>query len=764
MVCSVQTLLKKGKEADVLLVLPPAAPALASLQGSGSVASKADTADVATVAAELARASAAFAAAVVAARTAATPGTTSNNSRSSVPADRRSSPTAVQLLAARAVAKEAADACTALSRQLYLRLLEAIIGAETSRQQLQQPNRQPAAKHAKASFCRMLQSNLPFHASLAACAAHIVQHLLKDDAAGGAVAVAGGAAAAGSAADSVLPFASVLRAYAVPPHEAFKVIETVVRCEPLLSDALVGLLAAAETEIMTRQVWEAGSPFFDVVSTSTVSSDSSDSDGGGGGSSSDGSSGGAPSVADAAPELLAAAAMAASEGHRGGGGRRSAGGGGAVDPAPLVTFTPPQSSKKKHAMAHAKKGQAGASPTSASASASHQPTDEKLKPKPKTRSRSLQIFFRKMYTVAHARLVRVGGALIVSPKEMTAAWACFEAAMTHGTHLRTLLEGRHVDHVLLSSLYVVCKVGGPSTELKFKAIIAAHNAVDDASWGSQITEHVYLGTQASLSTASSRNGGRGKQSPLSNAVSTVAARPLPPVIGSVVDYYNTVFVPEMKEYLLGATAVHATKTVGSTSFSIQGRDADGEGTPPSRKDGATAAARAAAANDLYHRLLRGGSGSVRSSGAGSGRQAAAGDSHAQSPRSQKFAEVVSSPRGKLLYSFPESPLHAAAATAAAVSAAVTPSKHGSMAALLAAGIAAGNAATASEMVGGEEVPSRRRPLKRLLFATDSEDDDDAVAGGASAGSPAGTVTAAATSASKKVARTVARMNPAAAAF
>lgn len=70
-------------------------------------------------------------------------------------------------------------------------------------------------------------------------------------------------------------------------------------------------------------------------------------------------------------------------------------------------------------------------------------------------SRSLELFFRKLYHLAYSRLQRVCALLRVGEDTVRRIWTCFEAALTTQ---HDLFVDRHMDQILLATIYGICKV------------------------------------------------------------------------------------------------------------------------------------------------------------------------------------------------------------------------------------------------------------------------------------------------------------------
>ena len=65
------------------------------------------------------------------------------------------------------------------------------------------------------------------------------------------------------------------------------------------------------------------------------------------------------------------------------------------------------------------------------------------------------LFFRKVYHLAHLRLDKLCSALEISDDGKRKIWTTFEHALREETHL---MKDRHLDQILMCSLYIVCRV------------------------------------------------------------------------------------------------------------------------------------------------------------------------------------------------------------------------------------------------------------------------------------------------------------------
>ena len=76
-------------------------------------------------------------------------------------------------------------------------------------------------------------------------------------------------------------------------------------------------------------------------------------------------------------------------------------------------------------------------------------------PSKPTKTGSLCIFFRKVYHVAHLRLDMLCNTLEITEDVKRKIWTTFEYTIRNHTDL---MKDRHLDQLLMCSLYIVCKV------------------------------------------------------------------------------------------------------------------------------------------------------------------------------------------------------------------------------------------------------------------------------------------------------------------
>ncbi|XP_025079135.1 retinoblastoma-associated protein-like isoform X2 [Pomacea canaliculata] len=91
------------------------------------------------------------------------------------------------------------------------------------------------------------------------------------------------------------------------------------------------------------------------------------------------------------------------------------------------------------------------------------------------RSTSLTAFFNKVYRLAYHRLQRLCSMLQLGKDLLQKIWTCFENCITYRLDL---LKNRHIDQILMCSLYGVCKVA--DKEVRFKTIVQEYKNLPHA--------------------------------------------------------------------------------------------------------------------------------------------------------------------------------------------------------------------------------------------------------------------------------------------
>lgn len=157
------------------------------------------------------------------------------------------------------------------------------------------------------------------------------------------------------------------------------------------------------------------------------------------------------------------------------------------------------------------------------------------------RTSVLQLFFRKVLSLAASRIYRLGSILGLEAKFLNQVWTAIKECLSTQHHL---LKDRHLDQIVLCSLYGVCKVNH-IPNVSFKRVVEGYKELLNSSQGDH-TGH-RLGNSHGVSPSSS--------------ASTVWARNYQDVIrniklddsssrGDIITFYNRCYLPTMKVFLL----------------------------------------------------------------------------------------------------------------------------------------------------------------------------------------------------------------------
>ncbi|XP_063967780.1 retinoblastoma-associated protein-like [Lytechinus pictus] len=123
---------------------------------------------------------------------------------------------------------------------------------------------------------------------------------------------------------------------------------------------------------------------------------------------------------------------------------------------------------------------------------------------------TLNMFFNKVLQLAYHRLHTMCNLLDISRDLNRLMWTCVEHCITNKSWL---LQGRHLDQIIMCSMYGICKVR--DCERKFKEIVNMYRGLPHAL--SQTYKNVYMG--------------EGREST------------------SIIAFYNQVFIPNTREYI-----------------------------------------------------------------------------------------------------------------------------------------------------------------------------------------------------------------------
>uniref|UniRef100_A0A8C4IX45 Retinoblastoma-associated protein n=1 Tax=Dicentrarchus labrax TaxID=13489 RepID=A0A8C4IX45_DICLA len=259
------------------------------------------------------------------------------------------------------------------------------------------------------NFSKLLNDST-FHTSLLACALEVV------------MATYGAVNNTDKSAETNVCFPWILDVVNLAAFDFYKVIESFIKADPTLSKDIVKHLETCENLIMERIAWRTGSPLFELLKLEHED-------------------GAAEQV-----ETPASFSQPLQHNHT------------AADLylSPMrsgLRVLPPESQ---------------ATPSS---QASSQPPTQPASQTPRLpKSNSLSLFYKKLYRLAYTRLKILCSYLLSSHPELEPIiWTLFQHTLQHE---HELMRGRHLDQLMMSAMYAICKV--KSVDLRFKTIVTAY--------------------------------------------------------------------------------------------------------------------------------------------------------------------------------------------------------------------------------------------------------------------------------------------------
>ncbi|XP_038051162.1 retinoblastoma-associated protein-like isoform X2 [Patiria miniata] len=340
--------------------------------------------------------------------------------------------------------------------RLYYRVMEAMLRREEERLSTK-------------DFSSLLLSD-PFHKSLLACALEVV-NVTYEYSPNEFSSMPGNA--------SRLLFPWILNVFSLKAYDFGKVLESFVKDEPKLTQEAKKHLQSIETRIVESMAWQATSPLHDLIKTAGTTLHIA-----------------SPGSISTRTNGLNAPRTTAADMYLS-----------PIRPTPQAPnsseATPPPTTLTSP-LARPPQQPQGVGPYP-----SPQPSNIPMSPR-KTRSVSLNMFLNKVQQLAYSRLDRLCGMLTVSKDLMKFIWTCVEYCVTNKTEL---LKNRHLDQIVMSCIYAICKV--TENELKFKDIVNAYRSLP----------HAEATTYRNVDIDGTKED-------------------------SIIMFYNKVFMPVMKGYIL----------------------------------------------------------------------------------------------------------------------------------------------------------------------------------------------------------------------
>ncbi|KAL5004312.1 hypothetical protein ScPMuIL_017768 [Solemya velum] len=269
-----------------------------------------------------------------------------------------------------------------------------------------------------------LLNNDTFHRSLLACALEIV--IVTYDVS------LNPSTGAVSPEDSHLSFPWVLEVFNLHSYDFYKVLESFIKAEPKLTSEIIKHLQNVETHILECDSWKEDSPLFGALAKCEVTQCS-------------------------------------------------------VPPTELTNTSTAElylSPMKPSRTRGLSPGLNGFNPSPRKKSP-HPHSDSPTEPKTPKRSQSLNMFFNKVCRLGYHKLQSLCTLLDVPKDLQHKIWTCFEYCITHKPGL---MKNRHIDQILMCSIYGVCKV--VEHEIKFRTIVQMYRDLPRAD--QTIFKHVLI--------------------------------------------------------------------------------------------------------------------------------------------------------------------------------------------------------------------------------------------------------------------------------
>lgn len=183
------------------------------------------------------------------------------------------------------------------------------------------------------------------------------------------------------------------------------------------------------------------------------------------------------------------------------------------------------------------------------------------------RASVLQLFFRKVLSLAASRIYRLGTILGLEAKFLNQVWTAIKECLSTQHHL---LKDRHLDQIVLCSLYGVCKVNH-IPNVSFKRVVEGYKELLNSTQGDPTGHRLGNSHGVSPSSSASTVWARNYQDVIRNIkLDDASSR------GDIITFYNRCYLPTMKVFLLqfrmqdqqmaaAADAVHAATGAPSAS-------------------------------------------------------------------------------------------------------------------------------------------------------------------------------------------------------
>nr|XP_015197395.1 PREDICTED: retinoblastoma-associated protein [Lepisosteus oculatus] len=263
------------------------------------------------------------------------------------------------------------------------------------------------------NFSKLL-SNADFHTSLLACALEVVMATYDWST----------FKSSSSSSETDLSFPWILDVFKLKAFDFYKVIESFIKAEPSLTREMIKHLERCEHLIMESIAWRSDSPLFELLRQSREQEGA---------------------VEQAEPPGMLNQLLQ----H---------------DHTAADLYLSPVRSPWKKSQSVASSASQGADAQTGPSSQSQTSSHKHLK------STSLSLFYKKVYRLAYLRLNMLFSHLLKDHPELEhIIWTLFQHTLQHE---HELLKDRHLDQIMMSAMYAICKV--KNIDLRFKTIVTAY--------------------------------------------------------------------------------------------------------------------------------------------------------------------------------------------------------------------------------------------------------------------------------------------------
>ncbi|XP_023139779.1 retinoblastoma-associated protein isoform X1 [Amphiprion ocellaris] len=270
------------------------------------------------------------------------------------------------------------------------------------------------------NFSKLLNDST-FHKSLLACALEVVMSTYGESSFKNGGYTHGG----GDTAETNVCFPWILDVFSLAAFDFYKVIESFIKAEPTLSKDIVKHLETCENLIMERIAWRTGSPLFELLKQEH--------------------------------EIGVAEQV--------------------ETPA---SFSQPLQHNHTAADLYLSPMRPGSRvlPPGSPATPSSQTSSQAASQTPRhPKSNSLSLFYKKLYRLAYTRLKMLCSYLLTAHPELEPIiWTLFQHTLQHEYEL---MRDRHLDQLMMSAMYAICKV--KCVDLRFKTIVTAYKNMPNTS-------------------------------------------------------------------------------------------------------------------------------------------------------------------------------------------------------------------------------------------------------------------------------------------